>query len=138
MREREWCSKPHAKHLRQTMTKAEIALWSRLKSKQLNGYKFRRQHPVDNYVADFACISAKLIIEVDGSIHERALQQEKDAKRDRTLSALGWKILRFSNEAVLYRTDEVLNDIALRLPPPTGFAGHLPRERGRSAQAKKE
>ena len=138
MREREWRSSPHTGTLRKSMTKAEIALWSRLKARQLNGHKFRRQHPIDDYVADFACIPAKLLIEVDGSAHEGSAAEQADAARSRKLVSLGWQILRFSNEAVLYRTDQVLNDIALRLPPPTGSAGHLPRERGRSAQGHRE
>ncbi|MEQ9316062.1 MAG: DUF559 domain-containing protein [Henriciella sp.] len=135
MREREWRSSPNSRPLRKSMTKAEIALWSRLKAQQLNGHKFRRQHPIDDYVADFACIPAKLLIEVDGSAHDGPVAEQADADRTRKLVSLGWNILRFSNEAVLHRTDQVLNDIALRLPPPTGSAGHLPRERGRSAQS---
>lgn len=138
MREREWRSRPNARPLRRSMTKAEIALWSRLKARQLNGSKFRRQHPIDDYVADFACIPAKLLIEVDGSVHDGPSAEERDAERTRTLMSFGWTILRFSNEAVLHRTDQVLNEIALRLPPPTGSAGHLPRERGRSAQGERE
>lgn len=138
MRERQWRSAPNSRPLRQSMTKAETALWSRLKSRQLNGHKFRRQHPIDAYVADFACISAKLLIEVDGSVHDSADAKAYDAARTDTLRSFGWTILRFSNEAVLYRTDEVLNSIASRLPPPTGSAGHLPRERGRSLRSARE
>ena len=134
MREREWRSKPHARPLRNAMTRAEMALWARLKGRQLGGHKFRRQHPIDDYVADFACIDAHLIVEVDGSVHDGNEAQATDAMRTRNLLALGWKILRFNNDAVLYRTDEVLNDIASRLPPPTGSAGHLPRRRGRSSR----
>ena len=119
MREREWRSTPNARPLRKSMTRAEIALWSRLKARQLNGFKFRRQHPIDDYIAHFACISSKLIIEVDGSAHSGADAEERDADRTLRLQSLGWQILRFSNEAVLHRTEEVLNNIASRLPPPT-------------------
>jgi len=138
MREREWRSKPYARSLRKAMTRAEIALWARLKGRQLQGYKFRRQHPVDDYVADFACIELKLIVELDGSAHDASDRLERDAARTRNFMALGWTVLRFSNEAVLYRTDEVLNHIASRLPPPSGSAGHLPRERGTSARCTRE
>ncbi|MEM1037365.1 MAG: endonuclease domain-containing protein [Pseudomonadota bacterium] len=119
MREREWRSKPHARPLRRTMTKAEIALWSRLKSRQMNGYKFRRQHPIDDYIADFACIKAKLVIELDGNAHHSAEAAERDAAKTLTLNSLGWSILRFSNEETLYQTDNVLNEISRRLPPPS-------------------
>lgn len=119
MREKQWRSKPYAKPLRKAMTRAEIVLWSRLKGRQLNGHKFRRQHPIDDYVTDFACIDAKLVIEVDGSIHQSEDAIERDGLRTQTLRALGWTVIRFTNEDVLHRTDEVLNDISLRLPPPS-------------------
>lgn len=119
MREQQWRSKPHTKPLRQNMTKAEIVLWSKLKSRQLNGHKFRRQHPIDDYVTDFACINAKLVIEIDGSIHQSDDAIERDGMRTETLRALGWVVIRFSNEDVLHRTNKVLHDISLRLPPPS-------------------
>ncbi len=58
-----------ARELRNNMTKAEIILWSRIRSKQINGYKFRRQYPVLDFIADFYCHELKLIIEVDGEVH---------------------------------------------------------------------
>lgn len=138
MREQEWRSKPYAKPLRRSLTRAETALWARLKGQKLCGQKFRRQHPIDDFIADFACIPARLVIEVDGSVHDRSEAEDRDAARTLALTALGWRVLRFSNDDVLYRTEEVLNAIALRLPPPTGSAGHLPRKRGRSTQRAQE
>jgi very-short-patch-repair endonuclease len=138
MREQEWRSSPHAKPLRRRLTRAETIMWARLKGQKLSGQKFRRQHPIDDFIADFACVPARLIIEIDGSVHDSADAAERDASRTHKLMELGWRVLRFSNDDVLNRTDEVLNAIALRLPPPTGSAGHLPRKRGRSAQSEQE
>lgn len=138
MREREWRSSPYAKPLRRSLTRAETILWARLKGQKLCGQKFRRQHPIDDFIADFACIPARLVIELDGSAHGSADAVERDANRTRRLMELGWHVLRFSNDDLLNRTDEVLEAIALRLPPPTGSAGHLPRERGRSTQREQE
>ena len=138
MREQEWRSAPHAKPLRRTLTRAETILWARLKGQKLCGQKFRRQHPIDDFIADFACVPARLVIELDGSAHGSADALERDARRTQRLMELGWRVLRFSNDDLLNRTDEVLEAIALRLPPPTGSAGHLPRKRGRSAQSEQE
>ena len=91
-----------AKEMRKNPTKAEAKLWEELRGKRL-GYKFRRQHPIDNYIVDFICLEKKLIIEVDGKIHE--YQLEKDEERELLLKEKkGYKILRFTNL-------EVLNDV---------------------------
>lgn len=92
-------------------------MWARLNGKKLSGQKFRRQHPIDDFIADFACITARLVIEIDGAVHDGADAAERDARRTLRLMELGWRVLRFSNDDVLHRTDEVLNAIALRLPP---------------------
>jgi len=85
--------------LRQTQTDAERRLWYRLRNRQLLGLKFRRQHPIVDYFADFACVSRKLVIEIDGEQH--AYQVEADARRTAVIESLGWRVVRFwANEVV--------------------------------------
>ena len=94
-----------AKKLREEPTDAESRLWYVLRRKQTLGFKFRRQHPVGRYVADFACPEAKLIIEVDGGQH--AEQVKEDAARTRELEAPGYAVLRFWNHEVFENFDGV-------------------------------
>jgi very-short-patch-repair endonuclease len=103
-----------AKELRNNMTLAEKTLWYRLK-KSPNGLKFRRQHPVSKYIADFYCHAAKLIIEVDGDIHN--FQKDYDKGREYELNELGIKVLRFTNEEV-NNIDTVMGKILNALPKP--------------------
>ena len=94
-----------AKGLRENMTKAEVCLWKYvLKAGKLKGYKFRRQRPVLNYVADFMCTDLLLIVEVDGISHNYDDVVEKDIKRQKNLESVGFKVIRFNDE-------EILNDI---------------------------
>ncbi len=86
-----------ARQLRNNMTKAEIILWSRLRSKQVDGYKFRRQQPVFEYIADFYCHELKLIIEVDGGIHTLPEVYKSDIYRDKILKLNGYHVIRFEN-----------------------------------------
>lgn len=89
-----------AKELRQNQTDAESFVWYYLKNKQLDGYKFRRQHPIDKYIVDFICLEAKLIIELDGGQHGEKDKVEYDANRTKFLEEAGYKVLRFwNNEA---------------------------------------
>ncbi|GGK82928.1 endonuclease domain-containing protein [Rufibacter glacialis] len=94
--------KPFAKSLRADSTKAEIRLWSELLSKGRMGISFLRQRPIGNYIADFMCKELMLIIEVDGYSHN--FKTDEDPQRDRDLSALGFTVLRFTD-------DEVMNDL---------------------------
>jgi very-short-patch-repair endonuclease len=87
-----------AKELRRAMTPAEKILWKRVKANKLNGLHFRRQQIVHGYFADFYCHQHELIVELDGGIHE--FQQEYDADREAYLIALGFRIIRFSNEEI--------------------------------------
>lgn len=87
----------NARRLRSEMTNAEKILWNRLSKKQLDNYRFKRQHPVANFIADFYCHRAKLIIEVDGGIHGQPEQIIYDVNRTMELEALGIKVLRFTN-----------------------------------------
>ena len=102
-----------AKLLRDNPTKAETFLWEKLKSKQLNGIKFRFQVPYDSFILDFLCPSYKLIIEVDGESHK--FSKERDQERDDYFKAKGYEILRVKNEEVLENTDNVLEKIKIIL-----------------------
>ncbi len=83
------------------MTPAEKRLWSALRNKQLDGLKFRRQHPVGNFILDFYCPACKLVIEVDGKIHDRPSQINRDRARTAKLMEYGYTVLRFRNEQVI-------------------------------------
>lgn len=91
--------------MRNHPTKAESILWRGLNRKQL-GYKFRRQHIVDQFIVDFYCIEAQLVIEVDGEIHLQTV--DRDSQRDETLKNLGLSTIRFTNDEVINHTDSVL------------------------------
>jgi imidazole glycerol-phosphate synthase subunit HisF len=99
-----------AKKLRNNVTAAEMILWGRLKE-YFPQLKFRRQHPVSIYIADFYCHSEKLIIELDGSIHNLADVKNNDQIRQTDLENLGIKVLRFSNEYILYHLEATLERI---------------------------
>lgn len=99
-----------AKQLRNNMTDAEAIIWEYLSNNQL-GLRFRRQHPVSRYIADFYCHSKKLIIEIDGSVHNSMEQQGLDKEREINLQELGLHIIRFSNNEVVGNPDEVIAKI---------------------------
>lgn len=100
--------------LRSNMTDAEQKLWRRLRGKQLHGWKFRRQHPYGDYVLDFVCLEARLVVEVDGGQH--AEQQQGDEDRDTNLRAAGFQVLRFWNHQVIQQWDDVMEAIVAALP----------------------
>ena len=99
-----------AKELRREMNQEEKILWQHLRANQLNNLHFRRQQIIDGFIADFYCHAARLVIEVDGEIHQQ--QAEYDAERDRVLSARGLRLLRIKNEQVRQNLDSVLARIA--------------------------
>src|SRR6266576_5532537 len=109
-----------ARELRKAQTSAEELLWQLLRKRQLFGFKFRRQHQFGNYVADFYCHEAKLVLECDGAAHEPNEQWHHDQNRDAYMIAQGLRVLRFSNAAILNDPDSVLNEIVRRLPSPFG------------------
>ena len=82
------------------MTKAEWLLWLALKGCKLDGLRFRRQHPIGDYIADFACLSEKLVVELDGATHDSPAAQAYDARRDAYLEGQGWRVLRLDNDDV--------------------------------------
>ena len=98
------------KYNRKHPTEAEALLWEHLRGKQL-GVRFRRQHPIYDYIPDFVCLTLNLIIEVDGDYHLAEEQQLSDRERDTYLQHFGFHIIRFSNEEVLQNLDKVLNKI---------------------------
>ena len=99
-----------AKELRRQMTQEEKILWQHLRANQLNCLHFRRQQIIDGFIADFYCHAARLVIEVDGEIHQQ--QAEYDAERDRVLLARGLRLLRIKNEEVRQNLNSVLMRIA--------------------------
>ena len=103
--------KERRKELRNNPTTQEYMLWSKLKNKQLLGFKFRRQHSLNHYIVDFYCPKLKLIIEVDGKIHLRQENQINDKERDKNLREMGFSILRFTNEEVELEIQSVINRI---------------------------
>ncbi len=96
---------------RRNQTPAEEKLWAILRGKKIGGYKFRRQHIIGNYIADFICLNENLIIEVDGSIHQLPENQANDESRTKDLNILGYKVIRFTNDEVLFNSDHVISSI---------------------------
>ena len=99
----------HARSLRKNATKAEALLWRKIRSRNLEGVKFRRQQPIDNYIVDFISFDIRIIIELDGGQH--ADQKKRDQKRDKRLTENGFTVLRFWNNDVLENIDAVLETI---------------------------
>jgi very-short-patch-repair endonuclease len=98
-----------ARKLRTDPSEAERKIWQFLRGRQMAGVKFRRQHPIGRYFADFACPALKLVIEIDGHLH--ALQTERDGQRDSDMQALGWKVVRISAVDVVTEPDGVWDHI---------------------------
>jgi len=96
-----------ARALRRRLTRAETILWSRLRH-GIGGMQFRRQHPVGPYIADFACIRAHLVIEVDGATHGSDEERRRDARREAFLRSRSWQIVRVTNDEVYRSLDAVL------------------------------
>jgi very-short-patch-repair endonuclease len=103
--------KEFRKELRNNPTKAEAKLWQALRKSQLDNRKFRRQHSIENFIVDFYCPAEKLIIEVDGKVHDNFVNNEYDFNRTKQLNELGFRIIRFSNEDVKNHLDLVLEAI---------------------------
>jgi len=120
-----------AEEKRKNQTEAESVLWEALRGKQIEGYKFRRQHVIDEFIVDFVCLSRKLIVEVDGGYHKDPKIIEADELRTEILESLGYKVIRFTNEEVIGNILDVLNKIkdTLKSLPPSGGSegGRLPK-----------
>lgn len=100
------------------MPDSEIILWSYLKRKQLNGYKFRRQYSIGNYVVDFYCPKLKLVIEIDGDSHFTLDAIKYDNTRTNFIKSVGIRIIRFTNLDIKYNIEQVLLEIIKTLRPP--------------------
>ncbi len=105
-----------AAELRANMTTAEKALWAQLRKKNCCNQKFRRQHPIGNFIVDFFCYEAMLAIELDGEVHTESYQKERDEERTKILNDLGIAVLRFRNEEVFDQIETVLETIKMYLP----------------------
>jgi very-short-patch-repair endonuclease len=107
---------PIAREMRRKPTEAENSLWQCLRNRQLLGFRFRRQHSIDRFIVDFYCAKARLVIEVDGEVHQ--YRAEEDLIRQEYLESYGLKIIRFSNDAVLNNVNEVVKQILTFLTSP--------------------
>ena len=103
--------KEYARELRNNSTKSEIILWLKLKGKQMYGYDFHRQKPIDYYILDFYCHELQLGIEVDGYSHQLLKVQKKDERKEKRMNNFGITVLRFSDNEVLKDMENVLRAI---------------------------
>jgi very-short-patch-repair endonuclease len=108
--------KQYARQLRKNMTDAERRLWAKIRMKQLKEYQFYRQKPIGDYIVDFFCPRAKLVIEVDGSHHLVGETIKYDRIRDEYLGSFGLRVLRFTNTDVLTRIEGVVERIEAEIP----------------------
>ena len=115
-----------ARALRKQMTVAETVLWSRIRREAL-GYKFRRQHPIGPYIADFACVEVRLVVEVDGATHRTPEEIDYDAARTAFIEAQGWRVMRVGNLDVTKLTSETLEAIHSALREQQNFMAHKPK-----------
>jgi len=100
-----------ALHMRKNPTEAETAMWKMLRKFRQSGFPFRRQHPIEFYIADFYCHNLRLVIEVDGEIHTEKQIQSHDEGRTGELERFGIKVLRFTNNQILHESDLVVEKI---------------------------
>ena len=112
----------HSRQLRVNQTDAEKKLWQLLRGRQFDGFKFRRQHPIAGYIADFICLDKKLIVELDGGQHAERI--DYDQTRDKKLAAAGFRVLRIWNNQMLAETEAVAEMIYRELTAP--HPGPLP------------
>jgi very-short-patch-repair endonuclease len=115
-------NRKNAKSMRRVMTDSELKLWNALRAHRLMGLGFRRQFPIAGYIADFACPSKELIVEVDGSQHGDGQNAARDAVRSQRLQQDGWTMLRFWNDDVLRDIDNVCQHIVIT----AGLADPMP------------
>lgn len=101
---------------RKVQTPAEKILWGRLRNRQLAGFKFRRQHSISNFIVDFFCLECNLVIEIDGAYHNEKTQAEYDAERTLELTKRGLRVIRFTNDEVVNKTEFVIQEIVKHLP----------------------
>jgi very-short-patch-repair endonuclease len=109
-----------ARDLRRNANEAEKRLWSFLRGGQLNGFKFRRQHAIGQYIGDFVCLPARLVVELDGDTHGTDERERRDARRTESIERAGYRVIRFWNDDVFNGTDGVIEAIwnAVQMPSP--------------------
>lgn len=117
-----------SRQLRQRQTFAETKLWQAIRGRRLDGLKFLRQHPIDRYFADFACEKARLVIELDGGIHEDDDQASYDLVRQREIESLGWFVLRFLNDEVVHELPKVLDAVKVQARMAGALTPHPPTQ----------
>ncbi len=100
-----------AGELRRTMTKSEKLLWQQLRNRQVDGLRFRRQHPVNEFIVDFFCYEAMLAVEIDGSVHDDSVQSERDIGRTHIINEFGIELIRFTNKEIENNIDRVVEKI---------------------------
>ncbi|MBL7846279.1 MAG: endonuclease domain-containing protein [Cyclobacteriaceae bacterium] len=105
----------NAQKLRRNQTEAEQLLWAHLRNRQLMGKKFRRQHPKDRYITDFYCHECKLVVELDGPVHDMDDNPLYDQNRSDDLAQRGIRVIRFTNHQVFEKLDDVLRAISRHL-----------------------
>ncbi|MDX2235948.1 MAG: endonuclease domain-containing protein [Hyphomonadaceae bacterium] len=120
MRDAERTARGFARGLRSSMTDAEVILWAHIRRNAI-GWRFRRQHPIGRYVTDFACVAAKLVVEVDGPSHFTQEGRAHDMRRTQALHDAGWRVVRVSNDDIYENLDGVwrMLERALGAPPPS-------------------
>ena len=124
----DWKAQLRARDLRKRMTSAEIILWSRIRPRAWPLFRFRRQHPIGPYIADFACPLSRVVVEVDGATHGSDIERAYDRRRDAYMRARGWQVIRVTNMDIYTYLNETLDMIARLTPPPP-----LRSQRARSA-----
>jgi very-short-patch-repair endonuclease len=115
----DWKTLERARDLRRRMTSAEIILWSRIRPREWPEFRFRRQHPIGPYIADFACPLSRTVIEVNGATHGSDTECAYDHRRDAYMRARGWRVVRISNDDVYKHLHEMLDLIWRVTPPPS-------------------
>ncbi len=114
----------NAKYLRNHVTNVEMIFWGRLKERFFN-HKFRRQHPLSNYIADFYCHKLKLVVELDGSIHHIRDVQQRDKERETIIKSFGIHVIRFTNDDIKLRIESCLEIIESFIQGSTSRGGSL-------------
>ena len=123
------------RRLRSNMTSPETRLWSRLRARQLQGLKFRRQHGIGPYIVDFYCPEQSLVIEVDGDSHADADQIVRDQLRDKYFQSLGLRVIRYFNNDIVKNLAGVLEDLAGKLASGSTSPRPSLRRRGKETES---
>ncbi len=104
-----------AEILRNHMTEAEQLLWNQISNRKLMGFRFRRQHPINRFIADFYCHKVRLVIELDGSIHDKQEVAERDEAREFMIKSFGINVIRFKNDELINDLERVITTIRGKL-----------------------